>query len=41
MDDDIKWKDVKNSMTSLSDKEKKEIDLISEIIAKIIESENK
>lgn len=33
----IKWQDVRNSMTALTEEEKIEIDLLSEIIAKIIE----
>lgn len=38
MIDHIRWQDVKNnSMNSLSDDEKIEVDLLSEIISKIIE----
>ena len=33
----IKWEDVKDSMTSLTDNEKKEIDLLSDIISQVIE----
>jgi predicted transcriptional regulator len=33
----IKWQDVKASMTALTDEEKREIDLISDIISQIIE----
>jgi len=33
----VKWQDVKNSMTSLTDEEKIEIDLMADIISKIIE----
>ncbi|KUO75951.1 MAG: hypothetical protein APF77_24305 [Clostridia bacterium BRH_c25] len=37
MDKYVRWQDVKNSMTSLTDEEKREIDLISDIITQIIE----
>lgn len=37
MDKIIKWQDVKDSMTSLSEKEKREIDLMTDIITKVIE----
>lgn len=37
MDKYVRWQDVKNSMTSLTDEEKREIDLMSDIITKIIE----
>jgi ribosome-binding protein aMBF1 (putative translation factor) len=33
----IKWNDVKNSMTSLTDEEKGQIDMLSDIVSKIIE----
>lgn len=33
----VKWQDVKNSMVSLTDEEKMEIDLMADIISKIIE----
>lgn len=33
----VKWQDVKNSMTSLTDEEKIEVDLMADIISKIIE----
>jgi DNA-binding XRE family transcriptional regulator len=37
MSEFVKWQDVKNSMTSLTDEEKREVDLIADIISKIIE----
>lgn len=37
MDEFLRWEDVKNSMTSLTEEEKKEIDLIADIISQIIE----
>jgi len=37
MDKFVKWQDVKASMTSLSEEEKREIDIMSDIITKIIE----
>lgn len=37
MNEFIKWQDVKNSMTALTEEEKIEIDLLADIIAKIIE----
>jgi ribosome-binding protein aMBF1 (putative translation factor) len=33
----VKWKDIKNNMTSLSEDEKTEVDLLSEIISAIVE----
>lgn len=33
----IKWQDVKNSMTSLTEQEKKQIDIMSDLITKIIQ----
>ena len=36
MNEFIKWQDVKNSMTALSDEEKIKIDLLADIIAIII-----
>lgn len=33
----VKWQDVKNSMNSLTDEEKREVDLMADIICKIIE----
>lgn len=33
----VKWQDVKDSMTSLTDEEKREVDLMADIISKIIE----
>lgn len=36
MDKHIKWEDVKNSMTALTDEEKLEIDLMADIISQII-----
>lgn len=35
--ENIKWQDVKNSMSSLTDEEKREVDLMADIISKIIE----
>lgn len=32
----IKWQDIKDSMTSLSDDEKREVDLLSDIIVEMI-----
>ena len=37
MSEFVKWQDVKNSMTSLTDEEKREVDLMADIITKIIE----
>ena len=37
MSEFVKWQDVKNSMTSLTDEEKREVDLMSDVITKIIE----
>jgi predicted transcriptional regulator len=37
MSEFVKWQDVKNSMTALTDEEKIEIDLLADIITKIIE----
>lgn len=37
MSEFIKWQDVKNFMTSLTDEEKIEVDLMADIISKIIE----
>ena len=37
MDNYVRWQDVKNSMTSLSDEEKVEIDLMADIISQIIQ----
>ncbi len=36
MDQFIKWKEVKNKMSSLTEKEKKEVDIMAEIISSII-----
>jgi ribosome-binding protein aMBF1 (putative translation factor) len=33
----IQWRDVKNSMTALSEEEKMEVDIMSDIISKMIE----
>ena len=33
----VRWKDVKNSMTAFTDEEKQEIDLMADIISRIIE----
>ena len=33
----IQWQDVKNSMTALSEEEKMEVDIMSDIISKMIE----
>ena len=37
MDKQIKWQEVKNSMTSLTNEEKMEVDLMADIISRIIE----
>ena len=37
MSEFVKWQNVKNSMTSLTDEEKIEVDLMADIISKIIE----
>ena len=37
MEKQIRWQDVKDSMTSLSENEKKEIDMMAAIISQIIE----
>ncbi len=37
MSEFVKWQDVKNSMSSLTDEEKREVDLMADIISKIIE----
>ncbi len=37
MSEFVKWQDVRNSMTSLTDGEKIEVDLMADIISKIIE----
>ncbi|MDP2753378.1 MAG: transcriptional regulator, partial [Nitrospirota bacterium] len=37
MSEFVKWQDVKNSMTSFTDEEKREVDLMSDVITKIIE----
>ena len=37
MNEFVKWQDVKNSMTSLTNEEKIEVDLMADIISKIIE----
>lgn len=37
MSEYVKWPDIKDSMTSLTDEEKIEVDLMADIISKIIE----
>ena len=37
MSEFVKWQDAKDSMTSLTDEEKREVDLMADIISKIIE----
>lgn len=35
----IEWNDIKNTMTALTDEEKRKIDMISDIVSKIIEKQ--